>query len=145
MNWRKTITVGFPAILILAGCSAQPECSDNGTVELVERIALDRIRDSLTNLYSPYADPLTYSFIKQQIDQGASQLRHVVEKVDTDAARMKISLSGIRTLESDNPRQSRCAADLAVIGPQGSHSSPIEYSAQRSDAGDTLHVEVKGL
>lgn len=130
---------------LLSAWGAPPGCSDKGTIDLVKKVATDRLRDSLTTLYSPYAEPMTYAFTKDQVGKGATHLQRVIEKVDAEIAKMRVEINGIRTLESRNARQVRCASSLAVTGPNGQFSGDIEYSAQFSDDGKTLHVKVQGL
>lgn len=142
----RLLLVSIISILpLLSACSGTPGCSDSGTVDLVKKVAMDRLRDSLTTQFSPYAHPMTYAFTKDQIDKGATHLRSVIDQVDAEVAKMQVEISGIRTLDSGNARQTRCASNLAVTGPTGQFGGNIEYSAQFSDDGKTLHVEVQGL
>lgn len=130
---------------LLSAGGAPPGCSDKGTIALVKKVATGRFRDSLTTLYSPYAEPMTYAFAKDQVGKGATHLQRVIEKVDAEIAMMRVEINGIRTLESRDARQARCASSLDVTGPNGQFSGNIEYWAQFSDDGKTMHVRIKGL
>lgn len=145
MKLRLLLVSTISTLPLLSACGGPPGCSDNGTVDLVKKIATDRLRDSLTTRYSPYAQSMTYAFTKDQVDKGATHLQRVIDQVDAEVAKMRVEVGGIRSLESGNSRKALCASSLAVSGPNGQFDGNIEYSAQFSDDGQTLHVEVQGL
>lgn len=143
---NRTFTIFLlPLIMSLTACSKAPGCADEATVNLVKDIALDRMRDVLTNRYSSYADTFSYKYFKDQISKGAKHLEDTIKMVDADISKIHIEVEGIRTLDSQNPKQIRCAATATAVGPDGRIPANIEYVAQQSDDGKSLHIQVEGL
>lgn len=122
-----------------------PDCAEEATVNLVKDIARDRMRDILTTRYSPYAAATTYAYFKEEVSKGATHLESVIKMVDADISKIHIEVEGIRTQDSQNPKQVRCAATATAVSPNGRNAANIEYVAQRSDDGKSLHIQVAGL
>ncbi|MFH1494739.1 MAG: hypothetical protein ABIG70_08080 [Pseudomonadota bacterium] len=138
------------AMSMLTACSNTPTCSSEETQALVKEVAIDRIRDVLATRLSPYAGPQSYKFFKS--DANNSGIQELVRQVDSIVEKTQFLIQDIRTLSSSDPRQALCAATFSTVGLKNHQALMIQdinievtYSAQYSDDGKTLHVNVEGL
>ena len=137
------------AISLLTACGHAPTCSSEETQTLVKDATIDRVRDVLATRLSSYDGPQSYKFFKSDVKN--SYVQELVRKVDAIVEKTQFLVQNIRTLDSSNPRQTLCAATFSTVGLQNQQALiqdvnlEITYSAQYSDDGKTLHVEVAGL
>ena len=127
--------------VFISACGSPPKCSDEKTINIVKSVAMDRVGDSVTHLYGSFS----YETVKDQIEKGERYLQQVLEQADLEISKTTITVDGIRSIDSENSHQSHCAANIKINRPGGVSDGAIEFTAQFSDDGKVLNVEVRGL
>ena len=147
-----TITI-FAMALTTLGCggSKTPTCSDSQVTNTVIQIATEQIQNaSVSQLIisewgqSPgtVGNP-TYNDLLDYSGDNTEAVQSIVKMVDEQIASLGLSISAIRTSSVDETTK-KCECEATIDNKTGD-SYPIQYTAQDTDDGDGVYVEVFGL
>jgi len=135
------------ALMMAAGCGkSAPKCDDEVVQKLVKDTSFESFRDRLLQkvivdqvgmapqMSLTYAE---YTMLKDKDPEIPKLLKIVDEKIKT------MTLTGIRTTEEEkNIRKCTCKGNLEISNGDGIE---VTYTAQYTDDGSEVHVEVFGL
>lgn len=153
MKVRVISTVGILTVFLFwMGCSKSdvPECGDPTVKRLVVEIAMDFVRDQALTLMiqkelhttpAMLGNP-TYAKWNGLRDKDPS-IKKVLEAVDAHIGDTTLTVESIRTTEREK-EVGKCWCDADLKSSNGS-TFPVQYSAQYTDDGEEVYVEVFGL